>query len=88
MLFNESIRNIYTIIFDSWYSERKISSDGRELQVDIGRAQHFNSPKYLKGAFQNNDRIGTPDKVNNPAVFDTNHVTNYFVQIDGALSSS
>ena len=76
--------NDYTFTFDSWYTERKISNDGRELQVDIGSAQHINSPKYLFGAFQTNNRIGTPNKANNPAVFDTNHVTKYFVEIDGA----
>ena len=64
------------------YTERKISNDGRELQVDIGSAQHINSPKYLIGATQTNDR-GTPNKARNPAVFDTNHVTKYFVEIDG-----
>ena len=42
VMFNESIMNNYTITFDSWYTERKISNDGRELQVDIGSAQHIN----------------------------------------------
>ena len=36
VMFNEAIMNNYTITFDSWYTERKISNDGRELQVDIG----------------------------------------------------
>ena len=36
--------NKYTITFDSWYTERKISSDGREFQVDFGSAQHTSSP--------------------------------------------
>ena len=40
VMFNESIMNNYTITFDSWYTERKISNDGRELQVDFGSAQH------------------------------------------------
>ena len=39
VMFNEAIMNNYTITFDSWYTERKISNDGRELQVDIGSAQ-------------------------------------------------
>ena len=42
VMFNESIMNNYTITFDSWCTERKISNDGRELQVDIGSAQHDN----------------------------------------------
>ena len=41
VMFNESIMNNYTITFDSWYTERKVSNDGRELQVDIGSAQHI-----------------------------------------------
>ena len=84
VMLNESIMNIYTITLDSWYTERKISNDGRELQVDIGSAQHINSPKYIIGTFQTNARIGTPNKANNPSVFDTNHVSKYFVEIDWA----
>ena len=45
VMFNESIKNIYTITYDSWSTERKLSTDGNELQVDIGSAQHVNSPK-------------------------------------------
>ena len=82
VMFNEAIMNNYTITFDSWYTERKISNDGRELQVDIGSAQHINSPKYLISAFQTADRT-TPNKNSNPAIFDNNNVTKYFVEIDG-----
>ena len=81
VLFNESTMNNYTITFDSWYTERKISNDGRELQADIGSAQKINSPKYLIGAFQTNERT-TPNKARNPSIFDINHVTKYFVEID------
>ena len=84
VLFNESVMNNYRITFDSWYTEPKISNDGTELQVDIGSAQDINSPKYLMTTFQTQERIGTPNKANNPAVFDTNHVTKYSVEIDGA----
>ena len=51
VMFNEANMNNYTITFDSWYTERKISNDGRELQGDIRSAQHINSPKYLISAF-------------------------------------
>ena len=74
VVFNEAIINNYTITFDSWYTERKISNDGRELQVDIGSAQKINSPKYLISAFQTNART-TASKNVNPAVIDGNHVT-------------
>ena len=82
VMFNEAIMNNYTITFDSWYTERKISNDGRELQVDIGSAQKINSPKYLISAFQTLART-TLNKASNPAIFDGNHVTKYFVEIDG-----
>ena len=82
VMFNEAIMNNYTITFDSWYTERKLSNDGRELQVDIGSAQQINSPKYLISAFQTADRT-TPNKNSNPAIFDNNNVTKYFVEIDG-----
>ena len=78
VMFYESIMNNYTITFDPWYTERKISNDGRELQVVIGSAEHNISPKYLIGVFQTQNRIGVPKKANNIAIFDTNHVTKYF----------
>ena len=81
-MFNEAIMNNYTITFDSWYTERQISNDRTELQVDIGSARKINSPKYLISAFQTNART-TPNKNANPAIFDSNHVTKYFVEIDG-----
>ena len=82
VMFNKAIMNNYTITFDSWYTERKISNDGRELQVDIGSAQHINSPKYLISAFETAART-TPNKNSNPAIFDNNNVSKYFVEIDG-----
>ena len=45
VMFIESIMNNYTITYDSWYTERNLSTDGNELQVDIGSAQHNKSPK-------------------------------------------
>ena len=82
IMFNEAIMNNYTITFNSWYTERKISNDGRELQIDVASAQGINSPKYLISAFQTNART-TPNKASNPAIFDHNNVTKYFVEING-----
>ena len=79
-MFNESIMNNYTITFDSWYIERKFSDDGRELRIDVRSAQHFDSPKYLMGVLQTQNRIGVPNKANNVAIFDTNHVTKISLQ--------
>ena len=64
VMFNESFLNNYTITFDSWYTERKISTNGRELQVDIGSAQQNKSPKYLIGVFETQNRIGVLNKAN------------------------
>ena len=61
VMFIESILNKYTITFDSWYTERKNSNDGRELQVYIASAQKIKSPKYLIRAFQTIART-TPNK--------------------------
>ena len=82
LMFNEAIMNNSTITFDSRHTERKISNDGRELQIDVASAQGINSPKYLISAFQTNART-TPNKASNPAIFDHNNVTKYFVEIDG-----
>ena len=83
LFFDKSILNNSKITYDSCYTERKISTDGNELQVDIGSAQYVNSPKYLLGAFQTEARIGTPNKNNNIAIFDKVNVRKYFCEIDG-----
>ena len=83
VLFNESIKNNYSLTFDSWYTERKIVTDGGEFQVDIASSQSTNSPKNLIAAHQRVDRVGTANKANNIAIFDHVDVTKYFVEIDG-----
>ena len=40
---NPSKKN-HTITYDSWYTERKPSTDGNEFHVDIGSAQQIISP--------------------------------------------
>ena len=83
VMFNESIRNKYTFIYDSWYTERKLSNDGNELQVDIGSAQHVKSPKYLIAGFQTADRKAAPNKNNKKTFFDNANVRNSFCEING-----
>ena len=83
VLFNESIENIYTITYDLWYTERKLSTAGNELQVDIGSSQHVISAKYLIAAFQTHNRIGAPNKLNKIAIFDKVNVEKFFCKIDG-----
>ena len=54
-LFNEATQNIYKIIIDEWYTERRVISD-TITQMDIGTSQHFSSPKNLIGAHQTRTR--------------------------------
>ena len=83
VIFNESIKNTYTITFDSWYTKRKIVTDGGEFQVDIASSQSTNSPKFLIAAHQTEARIGTANERNNIGIFDLVDVNKYFVEIDG-----
>ena len=83
VLFNESIKNNYTLTFDSWYTEGKIVTDGGEFQVDIASSQSTNSIKCLIAAHQTVDRVGTANKANNIAIFDHVDVEKYFVEVDG-----
>ena len=81
--YNEAIQNSYTITYDSWYTERKLSTDGNELQVDIGSAQHVNSPKYLTAGFQTKARIGASNKANIIEILDHVNVKKCFAERDG-----
>ena len=81
--FKEAIKNNNTITYESWYTERKIVTDGNEVQGEIASAQKINSPIFLIAAHQTEVRIGTPDKANNIAIFDHVDVTKYFCEIDG-----
>ena len=47
--------------------QKKLSTDGNELQLAFASAQHVNSPKNLISAFQKTDGIATPTKVKNIA---------------------
>ena len=79
---NDCNMNNLTITFDSLYTERKTSNDGRELQVDIGSAQHVNCPKCLIAVFKILNRMEVPNKANIIAVFDKNHVIKHVTAID------
>ena len=83
VMFDESIKNNYTVTYDSWYTERKLSTDGNELQVVIGNAQHINSPKFLIASFQTVNRVGGHIKNNNIAIFDNVNVKKFFCETDG-----
>ena len=83
VMFNESIKKIYTLTYDSWYTKRKIVTDGNEFQVDISSSQNTNNPKYLIAAHETEARIGTANKRNNIVFFDHTDVKKYFPEIDG-----
>ena len=82
IMFNDSIKNSFTLSFDSWSTDRKTVDTQLEYQVDIGSAQTINSSKYLIVAHQTADRIAVPHKANNVAVFDNLNVRKYHVDID------
>ena len=82
-VFNESIKNNFTLTFDSWFGERKIVTDGGEYQVDIASSYSTNPPKYSIAAHQTEARNGTANKQNNIAIPDHIDVTKYFAEIDG-----
>ena len=53
------------------------------VQHVIGSAQQVNNPKYLIRAHQTKNRIDTPNKNNNEALFDNRDLRKYYVEIDG-----
>ena len=82
-MFNNSIKNSFTLSFRSWSTDRKPVDSGLERQIDKGCAQNVNSPKYLIVADQSIARIGAPNKANSTVIFDNVDVRKYFVEIDG-----
>ena len=55
------------------------------VQVDKGSAQQVNSPNYLSCAHQMKDRIETPNKNKNNAIFDQLNFNKNYVEIDSQL---
>ena len=82
LVFNEAIQIKYKIFFDEWFAERRLLSD-MIVQHDIGSAQQVNSPNNSIRAHQTNDRIDTPSKNNNIAIFDNLDLQKYSVELDG-----
>ena len=84
-MFNEAIRENFTLSFDAWVTDRKPVNTGNEYQLDIGSASNINIPLYLIVAHQKTQRENParpPNQFNN-AVFDHVNVKRYFVEIDG-----
>ena len=83
-LFNEAIRENFTLSFDAWVTDRKPVNTGNEYQLDIGSASNINIPLYLIVAHQKTQRDtpARPPYLFNNAVFDNVDVKRYFVEID------
>ena len=84
-MFNEAIRENFTLSFDAWVTDRKPVNTGNEYQLDIGSASNINIPLYIIVAHQKTQRDNParpPNQFNN-AVFDNVDVKRYFVEIDG-----
>ena len=82
LMFNEATQNNYKRTYDEYFSERRVKS-GLLVQHDIGSAQQINSPKYLITAHQTKNRIPTPNKNINIALFENLDLCIKFVEIDG-----
>ena len=84
-MFNEAIRENFTLPFDAWVTDRKPVNTGNEYQLDIGSASNINIPLYLIVAHQKTqrDNPARPHNQFNNAVFDHVDVKRYFVGIDG-----
>ena len=84
-LFNEAIRENFTLSFDAWVTDRKPVNTGNEYQLDIGSASNINITLYLIVTHQKTQR-DNPARLRNQfdnAVFDHVDVKRYFVEIDG-----
>ena len=82
-MFNESIKNSFTLSSDSWSTDRKTVDTQLAYPVDIGSAENINSPKYLIVAHQAANGIGTPRKFDKVALFDNLNVRKSHVDIVG-----
>ena len=84
-MFNEAIRENFTLSFDAWVTDRKPVNTGNEYQLDIGSASNINIPLYLIVAHQKTQRDNPARPFNqfNNAIFDHVDVKRYFVEIDG-----
>ena len=61
-MFNQSIKNSFTLSFDFWYTDRNVIDTGMEYQIDIESARNVNSLKYSLVTLQTAARIGVPNK--------------------------
>ena len=63
-MFTESIKNCFTLTFDSCTTERQTDRLGEEFQLDLGSSAMVNSPKNLIAAHQTKGWSGPVNRVN------------------------
>ena len=82
-IFNESIKKVFSLTFDSRTSKRTTIKTGSPYQPDIGSSSATNSLEYLIVENQAEARAGPADKPNN--IGNSDHVDDgkVFVEIDG-----
>ena len=87
-MFNEAIRENFTLSFDAWVTDRKPVNTGNEYQLDIRSASNIDliyTSLYLIVAHQQTQRDSParpPNQFNN-AISDHVRVKRYFVEING-----
>ena len=84
-LFNEAIKENFTLSFDVWVTDRKPVNTGNEYQLVIGSASNNNFPLFLIVAHEKTQSVNPARRVNqyNNAIFDHIDAKRYFVEIDG-----
>ena len=81
-MFDDSLKNSFTLSFVSWSTDRKTVDTQLGYQIDKKIAQNINNPRYLIEAHQIAVRIGVPSETVNVAVFDNLIVWKNLVDID------
>ena len=81
LMFTEATQKNYMISYDDFYPERRVIKDSL-VQHEIGSSQQNNSPKYLICTHQTKERISSPNKNKNNAIFDHLNLLKYYVEID------
>ena len=80
--FDQSMKNIFTLSFDSGTTDREVVNTGTDNQLHMGSSVRVNSPKFSIAAHQAAARAGFANKSNNASLIDRLDVRKYHVEID------
>ena len=78
IMFIDSIKNNFTLSFDSLSTDGKTFDTQLQDEVDIGSAKNINSPKFLIVAHQSAARTAVPNQSINFANFDNLEVQEFW----------